>query len=55
MDGSQLPPERPGGGRGILMGILLLAVIALLLGWAYLASPLGAPAPSATGTPATAP
>ena len=54
MADSQLPPEGSGG-RGMLMVVLLLLVVALLIGWAYLASPLGAPNPASTGTPATAP
>lgn len=49
----------PGGGRSrgksILFLAVLLALIVVLVGWGWLASPPDAPQPAATGVPPTMP
>jgi hypothetical protein len=48
-------PERPGGGAGIVLILILALLAAGLAYWGWSAHKPGAPAPAATGVPPTAP
>jgi hypothetical protein len=52
---SSRPPGVPTGGRGMLLLVIFLVIVAALIFWARSAHPPGTSHPAATGVPPIAP
>ena len=48
-------PFKPGGGRPMLMLLVLALVVGVLVAWAFLRNPPGTPDPTASAAPPTRP